>query len=473
MDLTELGSEKKLMTTNGKMVTAGAGLILVLGGVGAAWVGLGHTARPPAVLPSPVAVRVVKPEAGGVERTVTRPGSVHSFAYANLFAKVSGFLQDQKVDIGDRVEKGQLLAEIYAPEIQANVQKVQADLQKSQAQVEVMQARIREAKANLDESVANVAQKRADLESAKALVSLRKQQYTRFYKLARANALQQELVDEKFESKRVAEAAESAAGKAVVTAEAAITAAKAHIERTQADLADAKAQVGVAEASLSRARTFDSYTRITSPYTGVITRRSFHDGDFVRDAATGGATPILSVARTDLMRVVTWVPDRYVPFTRKGDRAVVRVDALPGHPLDGVVARTGQSEDFNTRTMRTEVDLPNRDGRLTEGMYGNVTLYLGKTRDGLAIPTTCLQGASKGGKRSVYVVQDGKAREIAVRVGMDDGIRAEILSGLQPDATIVERHGPGLADGVPVQVVQQLPDVSAQKSYQAFDKDEE
>ena len=304
-------------------------------------------------------------------------------------------------------------------------------------------------------------------------MKLRKQQYTRFYNLAKANALQQELVDEKFEAKQVAESSESAAGKGVVTAEAAITASKARIQRIQAELADAKAQVAVAEASLSRARTFEGYTRITSPYTGVITRRSFHDGDFIRDAATGGATPILSVARTDLMRVITWVPDRYVPYTHKGDRAVVRVDALPGYPLDGVVARTGQSEDFNTRTMRTEVDLPNRDGRLSEGMYGTVTLYLGKSRHGVAIPTACLQGASKGGKRSVYVVQDGKAREVSVRVGMDDGIRAEILSGLQPDAEIIERHGPGLADGVSVQIVQQLPEADKQKSYQAFDKDEE
>ena len=127
------------MTTNAKTVVGGAGLLLVLGGIGAAWVGLGHTSGSPPMSVPPVPVRVVKAETGGVERTVTRPGSIHSFAYANLFAKVSGFLQNQKVDIGARVDKGQLLAEIYAPEIQANVEKAQADLQKAQSQVEVTQ----------------------------------------------------------------------------------------------------------------------------------------------------------------------------------------------------------------------------------------------------------------------------------------------------------------------------------------------
>ncbi len=460
------------MSGRAKTFAVAGGLLLAAGAAGAAFVGLGRPPAPQPVSPSPVPVRIVKPETGGVERTVTRPGSVHSFEYANLFSKVSGFLRNQKVDIGDRVQQGQLLAEVYAPEIEANVQKAQADLEKARSQVEVMQARVQEAQADLKEAYATLSQRRADLQSAKALVLLRKEQYTRFYKLAQANAIQQELVDEKFESKRAAEATERSAAKAVDTAEAAITATKARIERAQADLTDAKAQVAVTQAGLTYARTFESYTRITAPFPGVVTLRSYHNGDFIRDAATGTGAPILTVARTDLMRVVTWVPDRFVPFAHAGERAVVRVDSLPDHPFQSTVARTGQSEDYSTRTMRAEVDLPNPKGLLTNGMYGSVTLYLGKTRHGLSLPSACLQGTEKGGQRTVYVVVDGKARSVNVGVGMDDGVRTEIVSGLKPDAEVIERHGPGLAEGVPVRVVQELPGASEQKNYQQFDRDE-
>jgi HlyD family secretion protein len=401
-----------------------------------------------------VRVLVVKPQQGGVERTVTRPGTVHSFQYADLYAKVSGFLQHQVVDIGDRVQKDQVLAEVFAPEITANVRKAEADLKKARSLVDVMKARVQEARADLQEARMKLEQTRADLESARALVKLRQQQYHRIKSLAEMSAIEQELVDEKYEARQAAQASERSTSKAVATAEAGVTAAEAAVKRAQANESDAEAQVEVAEAVVAQARAVEEYTRIRAPFDGVITHRTYHEGDFIRDASSGATKPVLIIARTDLMRVIVDVPDPDVPYTHRGDPAVVRVDALPDHPLQGKVARTAGSEDYNSRTMRTEIDLPNPKDLLANGMFGSVTIHLGKTRTGLTIPSAALVGDEKDGQRSVYVVKGGKAHRVTVRVGLDDGIRAEALSSLKADDQVIVRHGPGLTEGAPVEVAE-------------------
>jgi multidrug efflux pump subunit AcrA (membrane-fusion protein) len=104
--------------------------------------------------------------------------------------------------------------------------------------------------------------------------------------------------------------------------------------------------------------------------------------------------------------------------------------------------------------MRTEIDLPNPKDLLAIGMFGSVTIYLGKTRTGLTIPSAALVGDEKDGQRSVYVVKGGKAHRVTVRVGLDDGIRAEVLSGLRVDDQVIVQHGPGLTEGAPVEVAE-------------------
>ena len=98
---------------------------------------------------------------------------------------------------------------------------------------------------------------------------------------------------------------------------------------------DAQAKVRLAQAKVGKAQVYVDYTRIISPYNGVVTRRSFHVGDFVRAADQGGSTPLLTVARTDLMRVIVQVPERDVPYTNVGDPAVVHVDVLSGEKFPG------------------------------------------------------------------------------------------------------------------------------------------
>src|SRR5262249_14928911 len=150
----------------------------------------------------------------------------------------------------------------------------------------------------------------------------------------------------------------------------------ARVKKAEADLTEAKANVAVAEAKLDKANVLVGYTTITSPYDGVITNRRFFEGDFIRSAAEGGSVPLLTVAAIDKVRVITQVPDSAVPYTDVGDNAEVTVDALPNEVFKGKVSRFSSSEDPSSRTMHTEIDLPNAKEKLRPGMYGIAKIIL-------------------------------------------------------------------------------------------------
>jgi HlyD family secretion protein len=441
-----------------KVAAACLGVIIVVPGL--AWLALrqGHTpTQVPTSSPanSPIAVHAVRPEKGGLERTVSRPASIHAFQHAQLFAKVSGYLQHQTVDIGSVVKNGQLLARIFAPEIEAGVQKAHADLSKAQSLVDVAKARVAASQADLTRAQAQLDETRADLESAKATLVLRKKEYHRLYSLAAMKAVEQELVDEKLAAEQSAEAAERAAVKAISTAQAAVDAAGANVKRAQADLKNAQAEVQVRRAELDQARALDEYTYIRAPFDGVITERNFHDGDFIRDAANGATAPLLAIADDHVMRVIVWVPDDVVPFVRVADAASIIPFAIPNRTFQGKVARMAASENYNSRTMRVEVDLPNPERLLTDGMYGSGTIFLGKNPNALTVPSACLVGAEeKSDERALYVVRGGKAQRVTVHIGLQDGIHAEVLGGLKADDQVIKGAGPGVTDGTPVQVVE-------------------
>jgi HlyD family secretion protein len=167
--------------------------------------------------------------------------------------------------------------------------------------------------------------------------------------------------------------------------------------------------------------------------------RSFHNGDFIRSAAEGGNIPVLSVARTDLMRVVILVPDRAAQFVGRGDPATIQVDALKGQIFRGGVARIANSEDA-LKLMRTEVDLHNPDNRLRDGMYGTATIEAEPPSKNLSIPSSCLIEQTREREGAVYVVQDGKARRQAVRVGPDSGSEVKIIEGLNANDHVIVRY---------------------------------
>lgn len=394
-----------------------------------------------------VHVPVVHPLTGGLARTTTLPATVESFQFADLFAKVSGYLTHQQVDIGDIVHRGQVVAEIYVPELHEELKQAESSLAQAQAQVEQMKARVATTKAEYDAAVAVIAEDRAELERAVATTGFRKKQYDRMKNLFELNSVDERLVDEKEEQLDAARASENACRAAIITAQAQAGAAKARTAQAEADLLDAQAKVQVAKATVAKARVFVEYTKIVSPYEGVITVRNFHVGDFVRAADQGEKNPLLRVARIDRMRVIVQLPEPDVPYCDPGDSAVVVMDALAGRKIAGKVSRIANSEDRMTRSMRVEIDLPNERNELRDGMFGRATIRLRYSGEGLVVPSSSIVGDPKTSKSALFVVRDEKAELVPVVVGQNNGVQAEILSGISKHDQIVRHPGANLSAG--------------------------
>ncbi len=160
-----------------------------------------------------------------------------------------------------------------------------------------------------------------------------------------------------------------------------------------------------------------------------------------------------------------------MPYLQVGNPVTLTVATLPDESqhFKGTVARMAYSEAYDTRTMRTEVDLDNPDGLLEDGMYGDLTIHLGREK-GLRIPSKCLFGSGKGEDRSVYVVRDGRAHEVKVETGIDDGIEATIRKGLEKSDQVVSERPSGLGDGMRVEVLHE-PSTDADKEEKAKTSD--
>jgi HlyD family secretion protein len=396
-----------------------------------------------------VQVEVTHPKKGE-DRTTTQPGSIQAFESVQLYAEVSGFLKTQNVDIGDRVKKEQVLAQVDVPDLEKQVQRYASLVDQARARVLQMKAGIASATADLVAAQAVVPQAEAMAKSKAAESRFRQKQLDRMKDLFATKSVDERLVDEKTEQRDAAREAQIAAKEAVNSANARVASMRAKIQQAEADEEEAKAQVKVAQAELEKAQVLVNFATVKAPFDGVITQRNFFPQDFVRAAHEGGARmPLFTVQRTDLMRVVVQIPDRDVPYCNREDRAFVSIDALPGEELPAKVSRIASSEDPDTRLMHVEVDLPNPTGKICNGMYGQVRIILAKSK-ALAVPSSCLLDKTQNGKGYVYVVRNGHAYRKPVTIGADNGLQVGILSGLTETDVVVLRPDGDISDGAPV-----------------------
>jgi HlyD family secretion protein len=396
-------------------------------------------------------VKVVKPQKGGLVRTTTQPGVLHAFQYADLYAKQSGYLMSQAVDIGDTVTRGQTLVEIYDPEVEQRAEEAAAAVEQAKAEIELAAARVTAAQAAVTAAEAIVSQRKAQVGQYTAARKFREKEYVRYIELTQRRAVDYRVSDEKQAEYESMLSAETEAEAAVKTAEAELEKAMADVVHAKAALQAARALLRVREAAQKAAQIMTTYLKLVSPYDGVVTNRNYHRGAFIRAAMQGEQPPVLSVARTDVMRVVVYVRDIDVPYLDREDEAVIRIDSLRGEEFRGKVARFSEYEDPANRTMRAEIDLENPTGRLREGMYGAVTILLEPPTDHLTVPSGCLHECTEQGEGQVFVVHGHTANETSVRVGRDDGIRAEITGGLSEDDQVVASYSGSLEDGEPVE----------------------
>jgi RND family efflux transporter MFP subunit len=222
---------------------------------------------------------------------------------------------------------------------------------------------------------------------------------------------------------------------------------------TQKALAEARNRLDAAIAREAEIDAQIAYATIEAPFDGVITARAIDPGDMVHQASSpkGSGEPLLKVAKLDVIRVKTYVPEREAVWANTHDAATISFDALPGQIFNGTVARLSGAIDPATRTMLIEIDLPNADGRIRPGLYGQVRLALEQREAALALPAAAVQYGDGGA--FVFVAEAGDvARRMPVQTGLSVGGWVEIVAGLTGGQRVVTGAPPGLADGAALRI---------------------
>jgi RND family efflux transporter MFP subunit len=227
---------------------------------------------------------------------------------------------------------------------------------------------------------------------------------------------------------RTAQARVAAAEKAVSMAEAKVKIARARLDEIPARIASARSDVATAAAGSQRVRTLMQYSRLTAPYEGVVTARNVDPGQLIQASTANQAKPLVVVSSIDRVRITVPVPESDVPHLKVGNAVSLTVRDLPGRTWTGRIARYTNDLDPAARTMTAEIDLPNPDRALRPGMYADVVISLERHSQALVVPTSAVVAEKQ--KRSLWVARDGRAQKVEVAVGVDNGVDAEITSGI-------------------------------------------
>ena len=211
----------------------------------------------------------------------------------------------------------------------------------------------------------------------------------------------------------------------------------------------------VAKANLERLETLLRYATISAPFSGTVTRRLVDPGAFIPAATASSAAQnaaVLTLMDFSRVRVQVAVPEPEVPLIKNGLPVQVTVTELPGRAFPGKVTRYSHALDEATKTMLTEIEIPNPEGDLLPGMYAGVKIAVQRKGEALLLPAESL--VLEKNKAFVFLVADSKARKVPVRTGFNDGISVEILEGLNPANRVVLLGKQALTDGQPVHVVE-------------------
>jgi len=360
---------------------------------------------------APSIVSVVKTARVDLASDLVLTAEFEPFQQVDVMAKVAGYIRSIKVDIGDRVHEGQLLATLEIPEMEDDLTK---------------------AAAVIDESNAEIATASDELHRAEQAHDLAHLSYTRIADVLKREPglVPQQEVDEARSRDLIAEAQVSAAKSNIRTAG----------QRTR-----------VAQAEETRVQTLHKYMTISAPFEGVVTKRYANAGSMIQagTASQTQAMPIIQLSQNNLLRLILPVPESAVSRVHVGETVEVRVSSV-GRTFPGRVARFANKIQQSTRTMDTEVDVSNSSLTLIPGMYAEVNLRVDERRNALSIP---LEAVDRSGPTArVYaVISPGVIHITPVMLGLESDQRVEVRSGLhEGDAVVVGRHA-GLKDGQQVQ----------------------
>jgi RND family efflux transporter MFP subunit len=212
-----------------------------------------------------------------------------------------------------------------------------------------------------------------------------------------------------------------------------------------------KANLVAADANVRRLEQLESFKNVYAPFSGVLTRRNVDPGALINAGA--GGRELFDMAQVDTLRVFTSVPQAYAPYIKVGIKVAVTLQEMPGQKFDGIITRTAEAIDPATRTLLTEVDVPNKDGRLLPGSFGQVHFAVGSNVQRLTVPVNAMLFRAEG-PRVAVVGTDHKVELRPLNIGRDYGASLEVLGGLAVTDEIVINPADSLEQGQPVNVVQ-------------------
>jgi membrane fusion protein, multidrug efflux system len=215
----------------------------------------------------------------------------------------------------------------------------------------------------------------------------------------------------------------------------------------------AQANLAAADANVRRLEQLEGFKDVFAPFTGVLTKRNVDPGALINAGAGAAGRELFDLARVDPLRVYTSVPQAYAPFIKVGAKTFVTLQEFPGQKFLATVARTAESIDPTTRTLLTEVDVPNKEGRLLPGSFGEVHFAVGSGVNKVTIPVNTMLFRAEGARVAV-VGADNKVELRPINIGRDYGATLEILGGVAPSDKIVVNPADSLEDGQQVNVAQ-------------------
>jgi RND family efflux transporter MFP subunit len=354
-----------------------------------------------------VVVPVARIERADIASRALLTAEFQPFQEVDVMAKVAGYVRSIKVDLGDRVRDGQLLAELEIPEMTDEISKASAMVEQSSSEI----------------AAATDELKRAESSHQIAHVS-----YTRLQSVAakEPGLIPQQELDEAHSKDLVAEAQVASAR------------SKLRVEENK---------TRVAKAEEARLRTLRNYITITAPFAGTVTRRYANTGSMIQAgiASQSQAMPLVRLSQLSTLRLSLPVPESLVSAVRIGQPVEVRVKSLE-RGFEGRVSRFAARVDTSTRTMITEVDVLNPAGTILPGMYAEVALETSQHKDVLTAPVDAVDRA--GTATRVYTVdQGGVIRVVPVQLGIEDPTRVEIVSGVQESDLVITGRRTGLKAG--------------------------
>jgi multidrug efflux system membrane fusion protein len=214
-----------------------------------------------------------------------------------------------------------------------------------------------------------------------------------------------------------------------------------------------QANLAAADANVKRLEQLEGFKDVYAPFSGVLTKRNVDPGALINAGAGAAGRELFDLARVDPLRVYTSVPQAYAPFIKVGAKTIVTMQEFPGQKFVGKVVRTAEAIDPATRTLLTEVDVPNKDGRLLPGSFGEVHFAVGSGVNKVTIPVNAMLFRAEG-PRVAVIGEGGKVQLRPINIGRDYGATLEVLGGVSPTDQVVINPADSLDDGQQVNVVQ-------------------